>query len=66
MIEGIEGYPGSSIQIFNRWGNEVFFDQSYDSTWEGDGLSEGTYYYIFIRSDDVRFAGPLQLVRQRF
>ena len=66
VIEGIEGYPGSSIQIFNRWGNEVFFDQSYDSTWEGDGLSEGTYYYIFIRSDDVRFAGPLQLVRQRF
>ncbi len=66
VIEGIEGYPGSSLQIFNRWGDEVFFDPSYDSTWEADNLSEGVYYYVFVRSDNVSFAGSLQVVRQRF
>ena len=65
-IDGIVGYPGSSLQVFNRWGSEVFFDPSYDSTWEADGLPDGTYYYIFNRSDGVSFAGHVQLVRQRF
>lgn len=66
VIEGIEGYPGSSLQVFNRWGDEVYFDPSYDSTWEADGLSEGVYYYVFVRSDNLSFAGSVQVVRQRF
>ena len=66
VIDGILGYPGSSLQIFNRWGGEVFFDPNYDSTWEAEGLPDGTYYYIFNRSDGVSFAGHIQVVRQRF
>lgn len=66
VIEGIEGYPGSSLQVFNRWGTEVFFDPNYDSTWKAEGLSEGTYYYVFQRGDGINFSGHLQVVRQRF
>ena len=66
VIDGILGYPGSSLHIFNRWGGEVFFDPNYDSTWEAEGLPDGTYYYIFNRSDGVSFAGHIQVVRQRF
>ena len=65
VIEGIEGYPGSSIRIFNRWGNEVYFDENYDSTWDGEGCSDGTYYYIFNRNDGMSFRGNLQILRQR-
>ncbi|MND62316.1 Peptidase S24-like protein [compost metagenome] len=45
-IPGIEQYPGSTLHIFNRWGNEVFYSGSYDNEWVGQGLSEGTYFYI--------------------
>lgn len=65
VIEGIEGYPGSSIRIFNRWGGEVFSDPNYDSTWDADGCSDGTYYYIFDRSDGLSFRGSLQILRVR-
>ncbi len=65
VIEGIEGYPGSSIQVFNRWGGEVFSDVDYDSTWDAEGCSDGTYYYVFDRSDGTRFRGSIQILRER-
>ncbi len=46
-IEGIELYKESSLSIFNRWGNEVYRSPgNYLNNWSGDGLSEGTYYYV--------------------
>ena len=65
VIDGIGGYPGSSIRIFNRWGGEVYFDPNYDSTWDADGCSDGTYFYIFDRSDGESFRGSLQILRER-
>lgn len=46
-IKGLELYKENSIAIFNRWGNEVFRSSgAYLNNWSGDGLSEGTYYYV--------------------
>lgn len=46
-IEGIELYKENSLSIFNRWGNEVYRSiDGYNNNWSGEGLSEGTYYYI--------------------
>ncbi len=52
VIGCLEGnFPDSEIQIFNRWGDEVFYAQPYlndwKGTWEGKDLPDGTYYYIF-------------------
>lgn len=46
-IEGIELYRENTLSIFNRWGNEVFRSSGgYKNDWSGEGLSEGTYYYV--------------------
>jgi gliding motility-associated-like protein/uncharacterized repeat protein (TIGR01451 family) len=45
-IAGIEGYDNVSITIFNRWGNEVYRNNLYQNNWDGNGLNEGTYYYL--------------------
>ena len=42
----LEFYPENEIYIFNRWGNLVHYAESYDNTWSGDELNEGTYFYI--------------------
>ncbi|RYF25450.1 MAG: T9SS type B sorting domain-containing protein [Flavobacteriales bacterium] len=46
-VEGIELYKENTLSIFNRWGNEVFRSSGgYKNDWSGEGLSEGTYYYV--------------------
>ncbi len=45
-IKNIELFPENELVILNRWGNEVYTRFSYDNTWNGSNLSEGTYFYI--------------------
>jgi uncharacterized repeat protein (TIGR01451 family)/gliding motility-associated-like protein len=61
FIECIEKYPNSLLQIYNRWGNEVFAAKGYDNSWDGtsvrstigasDKLPVGTYYYTLEPGD---------------
>ena len=49
-IKYLEDYPGATIQVFNRFGQVVFFEVGYvkawDGTYQGKPLPIGTYYYI--------------------
>ncbi|SUI97827.1 gliding motility-associated C-terminal domain [Sphingobacterium spiritivorum] len=45
-IIGYEYYDRIGVTIVNRWGNEVYRNNSYDNRWEGSGLNSGTYFYI--------------------
>ncbi|MVN92686.1 CshA/CshB family fibrillar adhesin-related protein [Mucilaginibacter aquatilis] len=45
-IRGLEKFSQNELIIVNRWGNEVFHQSGYKNTWTGEGLNEGTYYYI--------------------
>jgi uncharacterized repeat protein (TIGR01451 family)/gliding motility-associated-like protein len=45
-IDNIELFPENELVILNRWGNEVYTRASYDNSWNGSNLSEGTYFYI--------------------
>ena len=46
IIYNIENHPGTIIRVFNRWGKEVFYSRNYKNDWNGNGLNEGTYYYL--------------------
>ncbi|SFW65903.1 Ig-like domain-containing protein, partial [Chitinophaga sancti] len=45
-IRGLSQYAETELIIVNRWGNEVFRSKNYQNTWKGEGLNEGTYYYL--------------------
>jgi gliding motility-associated-like protein len=45
-IRGIEQFAFNDLVIVNRWGNEVYKQTNYRNTWTGQGLNEGTYYYV--------------------
>lgn len=45
LIPGIENYE-NEVTIINRWGGTIYFSKAYKNDWKGDGLNEGTYYYV--------------------
>lgn len=48
-IDGLDAYPGSTVRIFNRWGDLVYASENFGATagWDpsNEEASEGTYYY---------------------
>jgi len=34
-----------SLQIFNRWGEQVYYSAYYQNNWDGKDLPTGIYYY---------------------
>ena len=50
VIQYIESYPNARVQIFNRYGQQVFESRGYDQPWNGNykgkPLPVGTYYYV--------------------
>ena len=63
----IEIYPGSKLQIFNRWGKLLFEDNSYKNDWDGEDYKEGTYFYVLDINDpkgiqDI-FKGTFTIIR---
>ena len=65
-IGGLENYPGSRVQIFDRYGKKVF-EQIVNGIFSWNGHSEGrplptaTYYYIINISDGRVLNGSLLL-----
>ena len=58
IITCVLNHPGSALSIFNRWGNEVYFNPDYQNNWEGtyDGkaLPSGTYFYNLELNDNEK------------
>jgi gliding motility-associated-like protein len=67
-IRGLDQYQSSELSIVNRWGNEVYHSSHYQNTWTGEGLNEGTYYYVLkvkrtAASDVEVYKGYVTLIR---
>ncbi|HRH69573.1 MAG TPA: gliding motility-associated C-terminal domain-containing protein [Flavobacteriales bacterium] len=70
VIDFIDLFPDCEVQIFNRWGDQLFQSVGYQQPWTGkyrDGfVPVGTYYYV-IELNDERFpepyTGPLTVIR---
>ena len=54
-IPFLSRFPQSTIYIYNRWGDEVFYSDNYQGEWQGTynggSLPSGTYYYILNVND---------------
>ena len=49
-IPNLSDYPGATVEVFNRYGQQVFYAIGYTRPWDGtrngQPLPVGTYYYI--------------------
>lgn len=59
--------PNTSLKIFNRWGVLVKEYSSYDNSFKGEGVADGTYYYIIQEPSSLpnakSFKGWFEIVR---
>ncbi|WP_266203509.1 ice-binding family protein [Pontibacter kalidii] len=66
-IRNLTNYPDNEVTIINRWGNQVYHSKSYKNNWNGDNLSEGTYFYVvrvkLCDGQDKMFKGYVMIVR---
>ena len=55
VIDGLDTYPESVTDVFNRYGQRVFHSTGYTRPWDGGfngkPLPTGTYYYIIDRKN---------------
>jgi gliding motility-associated-like protein len=67
-IKYIDTYPNVTVEVFNRYGNKVFFSNGYSIPFDGNQnnqqLPVGTYYYIIDpRNGRARMTGSLTIIR---
>lgn len=67
-IRGLELFSENDLVIVNRWGNEVYKANNYQNNWTGEGLNEGTYYYVLrVKADAAAawqvYKGYITLIR---
>jgi gliding motility-associated-like protein len=69
-LKGLEVYPNPEVQIYNRWGNVVFYSQGnytpFDGTDSNKALPEGMYVYRispFPDRPEFQYKGTFMLFR---
>ncbi|CAG5086067.1 hypothetical protein CRYO30217_02996 [Parvicella tangerina] len=48
-------YPNATVEIYNRWGQQIFYSEGYSTPWDGryqgELVPDGTYYYVISLND---------------
>ena len=53
----------ASLQVFSRWGREVYLTADYHNDWDAHGLAAGLYYYLLRDADNRVVKGWVEVVR---
>lgn len=70
QIDYIDQFPDCEVEVYNRWGEMLFYSKGYserwDGTYNGKELPVGTYYYIIELNDPLfpdTYSGPITIMR---
>jgi len=72
QIDMISLFPDCEVEVFNRWGEPLFYSKGYNTPWNGTYKGKhvpiGTYYYLIRLHDKEKkfpdhYTGPLTILR---
>ena len=68
VIGFLDTYPGCTVEIFNRYGQRIYFSVGYSTPWDGTingkPVPVGTYYYIVDpKNGRQKMTGYIDIVR---
>lgn len=46
FVENLDKFPGTSLAIYNRWGDKIYESADYKNNWNGSKYVDGVYYYV--------------------
>lgn len=55
------GFTGATLEIFNRWGKQVYRSENYNNTW-GRDASNGLYYYLLTTQRGTKCKGWVEVL----
>ncbi len=58
-------YKGEwELEVYNRWGDRVYYNTKYDNLWAGENVSTGVYYYELRNAKkDKKYKGWVQIAK---
>jgi gliding motility-associated-like protein len=67
-IKYLESYPASTVEIYNRYGQQVYTSRGYGKAWDGttkgSPLPAGVYYYIINPGNGAKkYSGSVTILR---
>lgn len=62
-FSGVEYYPNSRLDVYNRWGQAIYESSSYKNTWRAPDVAEGTYYFVLKLENGKEYTGHVTLLR---
>jgi len=64
QITGIDATLNNSLTVYNRWGQVVYHENSYQSNWDAPLLTSGIYFYHFYKAaTNKEYNGSLHVVK---
>ncbi|MDH5476190.1 MAG: gliding motility-associated C-terminal domain-containing protein, partial [Cyclobacteriaceae bacterium] len=68
IIDSIDKYPNAQVDIYNRWGMQIFKSLAYSQPWDGrfnrQELGESTFYYVIDLKDGFpQLKGAITIIR---
>jgi gliding motility-associated-like protein len=72
MIDNIYKFPNCEVEVYNRWGEQLFYSKGYGTPWngtyQGKPVPVGTYYYVIRLNDPEKkfpdhYTGPITILR---
>ena len=70
IIDYIDQFPNNTVEIYNRWGEQLFYSKGYltpfNGQYRGRDLPVGTYYYVINLNHPAYtkpYTGPLTIFR---
>ena len=68
MISNLPDYPGAFVEIFNRYGQRIFYSAGYNDPWDGTFsgkvLPVATYYYVItLKNSFEPLTGSVTIIR---
>ena len=60
-VNGLENFPNSEVNVFNRWGKKVYTSSNYKNDWKPND-NVGTYFYVIMVSDGRKLNGFFQVL----
>ncbi len=67
IVPCLDGLEGTQLTIFNRWGDLLYQNDSYQNDWEGthngNPVPDATYFYIMELADGRKFQGFIEVRR---